>query len=633
MTSAAEQGGRAVTTPIETATGAGYDPITFSVILNRFQSVANEMTLTLEHSAWTSILALARDFSCAIYDAVPRQIAMYDALPIHTTSQHIVLSEIARTFDGRIDEGDVFACNDPFRGNTHIGDLVTACPVFVENRHLFWTVTKGHQMDTGAFVPSSVTASARNVWQEGLTIPPIKLYERGAAREDVIDLYLSNMRYRDLLQGDLLAQLGSIEKGRERLVELCAEFGTGEVMRYVDAIIDYADRRMADEIRAMPDGTYEGEGWIDSDGVDRVDIPIKVAVTIAGDRVAVDYTGSGEQAAGGMNGSYATSQAAAGIPFMYYIDPEIPHNHGCISHISVYAPEGTICNARYPASTSVATIVPSDMMHDAINRAMASAIPEKIAAGGPRCANIPQFSGIDEGTGEPWGAMLFNDGGGQGASNGTDGWPLLQNLAGFGGLKSLSVEQIELLYPLFVHEMEIEQDSMGAGQWIGGPGVRLTVSPTAGSMECVTFGDGCRNPPHGVLGGTPGIGGGQYVDTPSTGKRIFVSASGNIRIDRGQSWVGVSTGGGGYGNPIARDAEQVRRDVRDGLISRDRARLVFGVGLFGDVNETLDEAETRRLRDELRTVERPMVDPVGPAASLWLDENMRDGDEYLLNPL
>ena len=247
---------------------SSYDPITFSVVFNRLQSIANEMTLTLEHTAWTSILALARDFSCAIYDAVPRQIAMYDALPIHTTSQHIVLSEIARTFADEIEEGDIFACNDPYRGNTHVGDLVTACPVFVGGRHLFWTVTKGHQMDTGAFVPSSVTASARNVWQEGLTIPPIKLYERGKPRADVIDLYLSNMRYRDLLRGDLLAQLGSIEKGRERLVELCKEYGADEVMRYVDAIVDYADRRMAEEIRAMPDGTYEGEGWIDTDGVD-----------------------------------------------------------------------------------------------------------------------------------------------------------------------------------------------------------------------------------------------------------------------------------------------------------------------------------------------------------------------------
>jgi N-methylhydantoinase B len=318
---------------------------------------------------------------------------------------------------------------------------------------------------------------------------------------------------------------------------------------------------------------------------------------------------------------------------MYYIDPEIPHIHGCISHISVYAPEGTICNARYPASTSVATIVPSDMMHDAINRAMARAIPEKVAAGGPRCANIPQFSGIDNRTGEAWGAMLFNNGGGQGASLNTDGWPLLQNLAGFGGLKSLSIEQIELLYPLFIETMEIEPDSMGCGQWIGGPGIRLVVTPLGGEMECITFGDGCANPPHGILGGTPGIGGGQYVKDTSTEKQTFVSASGNIRVGADQKWVGVSTGGGGYGNPLARDPEQVVRDVRDGLISRDYAREIFGVAVSDGFDPTIDEEETKRLQAALSQENRPLVDPASPAASTWLEENMREGDTYLLNPI
>ncbi|MBL8581426.1 MAG: hydantoinase B/oxoprolinase family protein, partial [Rhizobiaceae bacterium] len=242
----------------------GFDPITFSVILNRFHSIAYEMTLTLERSAWTSILALCRDFSCAVYDAKSRQLAMEDALPIHTTSLGLVLAEISRTFGEDILDGDVFLCNDPFRFNTHIGDLVTAAPVFVDGVHRFWSVTKGHQMDVGAFVPSSVTADARNVYQEGLTIPPIKLFEAGRERKDITDLYLSNMRFRDALHGDLMAQLGSIEKGKQRLIELCAEFGAEEVLRYTDAIIDYADRRMSEEIRRMPDGVYYAEGWIDT---------------------------------------------------------------------------------------------------------------------------------------------------------------------------------------------------------------------------------------------------------------------------------------------------------------------------------------------------------------------------------
>jgi N-methylhydantoinase B len=614
------------------ARSSGYDPITFSVMLSRFNSIANEMTLTLEYTAWTSILALARDYSCAIYDAVPRQICMFDALPIHTTSMHLVLSEIAAAFEGKVHEGDIFMCNAPFRSNTHVGDVVTAEPVFAEGRHLFWSVTKGHQLDVGAIAPSSIVPAAKNVWQEGIHIPPLKIYDRGEPREDAIDLYLSNLRYRELLHGDLLAQLGSIGKGRASLIELVSEYGADEVMRYVDHIIDYADRRMAEEVRQIPDGVYSAESWADSDGAEATNVPIKVTVTVSDDHIKVDYTGSGPQSPSGVNGTFATSQGAAAIPFMYYIDPDIPHNHGCFKHIEAYAPEGTICNARYPAATCCATTCPTDTMHDVVNKAMVAAIPDKVVAGGARAANMPNFAGVDERTGEEWAAMFFNNGGGAGASKNTDGWPILATLAAMGGLKSLVIEQLELLYPLLAHRMEAEPDSMGMGEWIGGPGVRWDVETLHGSAEVVTFGDGQQNPPHGVLGGTMGIGGGQYVENPVTGQRRYVSSTGHYKMEKGEHRVGVSTGGGGYGNPIARDAEQVRRDVRDGLVSRETAYAVCGVVLSDDWDPVIDQAATEARRAELALIERPLVEPTTPGASTWLERDMREGDVYLLNP-
>src|SRR5581483_1869080 len=484
-----------------------------------------------------------------------------------------------------------------------------------------------------AFLPSSVTAASENVWQEGLTIPPLKLQDRGRLRDDLVELYLSNVRYRELLEGDLLAQLGSIEKGRRRLVDFCDEYGVDEVERYVDEMIAYADRRMSDAVAAMPDGEYIGEGWIDSDGHETEHIPIRVKVTVAGDRIHVDYHGSGPQARGGVNGSYATAQAAGAIPFLHYIDPDIPHNHGCITHIEVEAEEGTICWARFPASTSVATIVPSDMMQDAINKAMAAAVPELVPAGGCRCANIPQFAGIDDRTGESWGAMLFNNSGGSGAVRGFDGWPLWESQAAAGALKAQSIEQIELLYPLLIEQWEIEPDSMGFGQWNGGPGNRFVVRPVAGSAHCITFGDGCANPPHGVLGGTPAIGGGQFVENRATGKRRFAGASGHLLVGPDEVWVGVSTGGGGYGNPLDRDPDLVRREVVDGTVTRSAAHDVFGVVLTDDPEEPrLDAEKTERRRAELRATPRPLVDPTTPGAATWIAENMQPGDEFLLNP-
>jgi N-methylhydantoinase B len=609
------------------------DPITMSVMLGRFDSIVAEMTRTLEQTAWTSILAVCHDFSCAIYDAQARQISMHDALPIHTTSLHLVLEEIAEAFDGAVRDGDVFLCNDPFRKNTHVGDLVTACPVFVDGRHLFWSVTKGHQLDTGAFVPSSVTAQARNIWQEGLQVPPIKLVDAGEMRRDVLDLYLANLRYRELLYGDLLAQLASIEKGRAGLLVLCDEHDPDEVLHYVEAVIAYADRRMAAELRTMPDGVYSAEHWIDSDGFDELDIPIRVTVTKEDDRVTVDYSGSAPQAPGGVNGSLATSRAAAAIPFLYYVDPGIPHNHGCIQHIDVVLEEGTICHARHPASTSCATAIPSDCMHDAINKAMAEAIPERVCAGGTKQSNLPQFSGVDPRTAEPWAVMLFNGTGGSGAAHGADGWPLFESIASQGAIKIQATEQIELLYPLRIEQMEIEPDSMGLGRWIGGAGTRFTVRPLAGAAECVTFGDGIANPPHGVFGATPGHGGGAYVEDATSGRRRYVSAAGRVDMAEGEAWVGVSTGGGGYGNPADRPAEQVRRDARDGIISRTAARDVFGVVLSDDEDPVIDAAGTEELRRALRAIDRPLIDPEAPSASRWLEREMREGDVYLLNPL
>jgi N-methylhydantoinase B len=612
--------------------GADYDPITFSVMLSRFNNIAYEMTLTLEYTAWTSILALARDYSCAIYDAKPRQICMVDAVPIHTTSMHLVLAEIDRTFEGEINEGDMFMCNAPYRQNTHVGDVVTAEPVFADGRHMFWSVTKGHQLDVGAFIPSSVAPPAKDVWQEGLHIPPLKIHDRGVPREDVIDLYLSNLRYRELLRGDLMAQLGSVGKGTARLRELVDEYGAGEVERYIDAIIDYADRRMAEEIRKIPDGEYTSEAWIDTDGADKTSRPIKVKVTIEDDMVNVDYTGSAEQSPRGLNGSYATSQGAPAIPFMYYIDPDIPHNHGCFKHINAYSPEGTQCNARYPASTSLATIIPTDCMHDVVNKAMAAAIPDKVPAGSARAANMPNFNGVDQRTGEPWGAMFFNNGGGGGASKETDGWPIQATLAAMGGLKSLVIEQLELLYPLLAEEMELEEDSMGYGEWIGGPGVRFAMRPTRGDAEVITFGEGQLDPPHGVLGGTMGIGGGQWVEHED-GRRSFISSTAYYKVHMGERRVGVSTGGGGYGNPWERDVEQVRRDARDGFFSRETARKEFGVVLSDDFDPVVDEEATRLERERLSKLERPLVVPMTPGASTWLEQNMGPGDVYLLNPM
>jgi N-methylhydantoinase B len=623
---------------IETVAGAmdeEIDPITFSVILNRFNTIAREMTLTLEYTAWTSILALARDFSCAIYDAKARQVCMLDAVPIHTNSLHVVLRAMVKAFEGQVYEGDVIVCNDPYSGNTHVGDFVTACPVFHEGEHIFWAVTKGHQLDCGAYQPTSVAPSAKNVWQEGLQLPPIKFYEKGKPRQDVINMYLANVRYKELLYGDLMARLGSIWTGRRRMLELVEEYGVDEVERIVEAILDYSDRRTSEQINAMPDGSYVGESWVDSDGNGNTNLKVRAEITIKGDHIHVDFAGSAPQGEGGTNGTQGVMEASAGIPLLCAIDADIPHNEGCLRHISADAPEGSIVKAKYPAATAMATLCPAGQEHESVWKALALAVPERSSAGYGGFHCVPSFSGNDYRGEEPtdWAAMFFNGGSAGGASKNADGWPLIISSSSMGGLKILSTEMCELLHPFMIDHHEVETDSMGHGNTMGGAGINIVVRPYGGPMDCHATGDGAANPPFGLFGGTPGIGGGNYRDDVATDHRTDCSSKGYLKIEEGQTWVSVSSGGGGYGDPLMRPARKVAEHVRDEIISLETARDVYGVVVDAE-SFALDETATEELRMQIGSTrgELPTLQPIGPDAAIWLENHMREGDEYLLDP-
>ncbi len=612
------------------------DPITFSVILNRFNTIAREMTLALEYTSWTSILALARDFSCAIYDVKARQVCMMDALPIHTNSLHVILRAMVNAFEGNVYDGDVIVSNDPYSGNTHVGDFVTACPVFYKGEHLFWAVTKGHQLDCGAYEATSVAPSAKDVWQEALQLPPIKFYEKGEPRQDVINMYLANVRYQELLNGDLKAQLGSIWTGKRRMIELIDEYGPEELTHYVEAILDYADRRTSAEIRNIPDGTYEADSWIDTDGMGNTNLTVHAAVTVKDDNIHVDFAGSSPQGAGGTNGTVGVMEASAGIPILTAIDPDIPHNDGCLRHITCDAPEGSIVKAKYPAATAMATLCPAAQEQEVIWKALAQAVPERTSAGYGGFHCIPSISGVDkrEGKEEGWAAMFFNGGSGGGASKTADGWPLIMLSSGLGGLKIISTEMSELLYPIMMDQHEIETDSMGHGNTMGGAGIRIEVRPYDTPMECHATGDGAANPPFGVFGGTPGIGGGNYRENLDSGHRDYCSSKGYMLIEPGDMWVGVSSGGGGFGDPLTRSAQKVCDHVRDEIISFETGRDIYGV-VMDPATFILDDQATTKRRVLLAKErgEVPVIQPSHADSATWLKENMREGDNYLLDPL
>jgi N-methylhydantoinase B len=436
-----------------------------------------------------------------------------------------------------------------------------------------------------------------------------------------------------MVEGDLRAQLGAIMKGRERLEELCLDYGRDVVLKYVDEIIAYTSRRAAAAFAAIPDGLYRGTAWMDTDGFELEHLELVAEIAIDGSDIAVDFTASAPQTQGGTNGSFATLQAAGAVPFLYYIDADIPHNHGILDHLRVVGKEGTLCWARFPGSTSTATVMPSDAMQAAINRAMVHVLPDRVPAGGTRFSNVPQVSGNPSRGFIPWRFSFINNAGGGPASKGADGWPLWVTEGALGAMKIHPVEQLELLYPVLIEQLEIEPDSCGFGQWIGGTGVRAVLRPLDDHLVVVTFGDGMLNPPHGAMGGEPGIGGGHYVEDTQTRERRFYSTCAEFLVRYpAEVYVGVSTGGGGWGPAYARDIEQVRTDVRNGILTRGSAQQVFGVVLSDDADLEVDHDSTNALRARLSAQKLAHISPNVPNANQWIRTMMRDGDEYILNP-
>ncbi|MBT6274838.1 MAG: hydantoinase B/oxoprolinase family protein, partial [Chromatiales bacterium] len=429
------------------------DPITVSVIQHRLIGTVEEMGEAMLRTSFSQILNSSRDFSAAICDAQGRLIAQAEHIPVHVGALPIGAQAIIEAFAGEVNPGDIFLLNDPYHGGSHLPDLTAFVPVFIGDALAFWTINRAHHSDIGGATHGAYNASAREIWQEGIRVPPLRLYDAGELRKDVLNLLTINVRHPRDFQGDLSAQIGSVNLGKRRLDALVGEFGGDVVIEAIEAILDSAERQVRGIVSGWSDGTYHGAAALDDDGRGNNDVTIRATVTIFGSTLTVDLSKSDPQVSSFLNSSYANMRSGVAMALAFLFDPETPKNDGAMRPVEIIAKQGTIVWANPGAPVAMSTSHCAQEIIEAIVVALAPVCPERTMAGWGRRLRIA-IKGDNPKTGNPFIWHLFHARPGAGASSGGDGWHGSGEWHSAGGLKFGSVEVAEVRFPLFFKKHE-----------------------------------------------------------------------------------------------------------------------------------------------------------------------------------
>jgi N-methylhydantoinase B len=555
---------------------AEIDPILLSVLARAFKAITDEMSISIERTARSPILCEAKDFVTGLYDGRGRMLEQTENLPILAFSLAPVCKYIIDYFGDDIHPGDVIFHNDVFSMGNQNNDVAVFRPVFFADKLVAWTAAKGHQADIGGNVAGGYNPNATEVWQEGIRIPPVKIYERGKLRKDVWDLIFANVRY-DIVQEDMRAEMGATQVGARRFAALLVKYGLEVVERHTHALFDATRKMMEAEIAAIPNGTYSGEGYVYYDGKNKDSkYTIRVDVTVKDRQILFDYTRTDPRTNGFVNGTYSSSASATALTFLQMINPDIPHNEGMIEPLEIVIPEGTILNAGYPAATTFGNhLCPPNA--DAIQRALAPVLPDRVTAGWNNLL-CSLTTGRDAEKDETYVDIMFMAmKGGSGAMNGADGYDHIGMIDASGGVLDQDYEMFEQQTPHILRKHEYLVDSAGPGRWRGGLGVETVYEIGSEDTQLVTFGDGDREPAFGLFGGGPGGLNAIKLSTPD-GRAIVPLNKDLIRgLPKGTIYWQVAGGGGGYGDPKLRDRALLRRELSDGIVSSEAARRVYGL--------------------------------------------------------
>jgi N-methylhydantoinase B len=555
------------------------DPITLTVIQSGLQQVCDEMDLSFSRAAFSPVIAEANDRSDGIYSAEDGSLIAQGSmgLPVFVgTMQYSTATLIEMIRDGRAiapREGDIYIVNDPYLGGTHLMDVRFAMPVYRNGEIFCWLSNTGHWPDTGGAVPGGFSASATAVEQEGLRLPPVRLFKEGTLDPEIYGIICSNIRVADQRIGDVKAQAAALYVGQARLTRLLDRYGDDTVRAAITELRDRAAQQMRAKIARIPAGTYRSTAFIDSDGVVNEPLEIRLAVTSDGDSLTFDFTGSSAPCAGPMNSVLATTLSSVYLA-MRHIFPDVPISAGAFEPLNIIRPEGTFLDAQYPRPVSGCAAEVSQRIAEAVFAALVDPLPDIVTAAPAGTSGNFALGGEVPEEGRSY-VMYQISGGGYGGYEGGDG--ISNGCSTIGISKSPPVEIMEQQFPVLYHRYALHEGSGGAGQHRGGFGLDYEVELLKGTARASFVMDHGRFGPQGVLGG--GDGGVNRVVVTRDGESTtpeHLSKAQDIALKAGDRVLVRTPGGGGYGPASQRDPALVAEDVRLGRYTADEAKKLFG---------------------------------------------------------
>lgn len=569
------------------------DKFKLEIIRNALEMIAEELTLTIIRTGYSNIVRDSLDFSTAICDKSGRTLAQGLCTPMHMGAFEDALALLIRTESDTLQSGDIFIMNDPYEAaGQHLPDIYVVKPIYYESELRGWAATLAHHSDVGGIVAGSNALGATEIWQEGIRIPILKLYDAGRRNETLINILKLNVRTPDWVIGDLEAQVAACHTADKSFRQLFDRYGVHELEQAFDDLHDYAQALIEAELREIPDGVYRFTDHIDGIGENPEPITLKVEITVNGDRIKVDWTGSSGQVDGGINSPFPFSKACAYAAIRSVMTSDIPNCHGYTRAIEVYAPEGTIVRPNSPAACGARGITGYRQI-DCLFGALSHALPEKVAADSSGGSTLPTITMYVDGKAKIFCETLMGTNGGTFVSDGQEG------VAHIGANQSnVPVEMIEQTYPIRIEEYGYVSDSGGPGRHRGGMAIRRVYRILSDKATLNVRSDKRKYPPHGLFGGSEGKPSMSLLRRASgVTETLPVMLKDPIHVYKDDLFIHEMASGGGYGPASERPIEKVLEDVRLGNVSLDSASRDYKVALTLSAGEyEIDYPETFKMR-------------------------------------